>query len=190
MMRSGSCASCSNRGPKPNRKALGSALPRAVAQVCSMKCRSVRGSPAMKLSSATAWNFSSTRRAPIICAARLSTTVTDSPALVFTSRIQTQRGRADAAHLSKQPVRLENKSFPRPAPLDGSRLFSLRTSPKLRTVAAQKNELLRLGRRDPSSDRVRFRGVARQLLHFLATGAAAELSYSHEAPQEPAGQTV
>src|SRR5256885_12080287 len=153
-----------------------------------MRCRSGRRSPAMKSSCAMASNFSSTTRAPIICAAPPSTTGTNSPAPVFTSRMQTQRGRADAAHLSKQPVRLENKSFPRPAPLDGSRLLSLRTSPKLRTVAAQKNELLRLGRRDPSPDRVRFRGVAGQLLHFLATGAAAELSNSQEAPQDRARQ--
>src|ERR1051326_7725759 len=129
-------------------------------------------------------------RAPITSAVRPSIIGTVSPAPAFTSRIQTQRELADAERRSKQPVLLENEAFPAPVFLNGSRLLSLRTSPQLRTVAAKKNKLLRLGGHDSSPHRVRLRGLARELLHFLATGAAAELQNSKEAPQDRTRETL
>src|SRR5205085_12579414 len=96
----------------------------------------------------------------------------------------------DAGRLSKHRLLLENETFTRPAPLNASRLFPLRTGPGLWAVATEKNKLLRLGGRDPPADWIRLRGLARQLLHFLATRTAAELSDPEEASQNRAGETL
>src|SRR5205823_2625044 len=129
--------------------------------------------PAIPSSKKKAWNFWSIARAPIFCAGRRWIIATVSPAPAFTSRTRMLPGLAAAAHLSKQRALLENESFATRPRVDGSGLHSLRG---LLPASAAKKQPLRLVRHDPSSDRVRLCGVARQLLHFLATGAARELS--------------
>src|SRR5437763_6037989 len=116
--------------------------------------------PAIPSSKKKAWNFWSIARAPIFCAGRRWITATASPAPAFTSRTRMRPGLAAAAHLSTQRVLLENESLPKLAGLDGSGLHSLRGCVP---ASAAKKQPLRLVRHDPAPDRVRLRGVARQL---------------------------
>src|SRR5436305_5565439 len=96
-------------------------------------------------------------------------------------------GLADAEPLSKQRALLEDES-PH-ARLDGPGLYSLRRA-GVRSSAQKEDEPLRLVGRHSSPDRLRARGVAREFLYLLATGAAAKLSDPEEAPQDRAGKTV
>src|SRR5205823_4267474 len=143
--------------------------------------------PAIPSSKKKAWNFWSIARARIFCAGRRWIIATASPAPAFTSRTRMLPGLAAAAHLSKRRVLLENESLAKPAGLDGSGLHSLRGHIP---ASAAKKQPLRLVGHNPSSDWIRLRGVARQLLHFLATGAPGELSHSQKAAQNRAEQTL
>src|ERR1700731_653304 len=136
--------------------------------------------PAIPSSKRRASNFWSIARARIFCAGRRSITAMASPAPAFTSRIRMLPGPAAAARLSKQRALLENESLATRPRLDGSGLYSLRGRVP---ASAAKKQPLRLVGHNSSPDRVRLRRVARQFLHFLATGAARELSHSQEAAQ-------
>src|SRR5438067_8515015 len=143
--------------------------------------------PAIPSSKKKAWNFWSIARARIFCAGRRWIIATASPAPAFTSRTRMLPGLAAAAHLSKQHVLLENESLPKLAGLDGSGLHSLRG--RLPASAAKKQPLRLVGY-DSAPHWICLRGVARQLLHFLATGAPGELSHPQEAAQNRTEQTL